>query len=375
MTVLRVAVLAALIAAVYALGSPLAVAIFLVFLFFTSRHVPRAALRRVEIERSFPGRLFHGETADVAVSLTNRGRFPLPWLWLIDSLPFDLSPRSARWATSLDSGERRTYRFQLHAFRRGIYRLGPATLVTGDVFGWQPAQRAESQSERLVVYPKIVPLDRLGLPARAPFPELRSPRPLHEDPNRVIGTRPYASGDSARRIHWTASAHQGSLVVRRLQHGIGRDTMVLLDLTREGLGTTRAHTVELAVTAAASVLYHILAVERLPAGLRIPGVSMPPSSHQNHLMAMLELLAGAAITNTESPVSDTVGLPYGASIVVIAGRLSPRWQSSLETLRHGNWRPSVLLVGDDHPIRIAGVPIWSVSADRELAEVLGGEQR
>lgn len=375
MTVIRTAVVVALIAVIYALGSPLAVALLLVFLFLAARYVPRVALRRVEVERNFPVRLFHGETAEVALSLKNRGRLPLPWLWLVDSLPFDLAPRSARWATSLRPGERRTFRFPLHATRRGIYRLGPATLVTGDLFGWQPAQRAESQSERLVVYPKIVPLARLGLPARAPFPELRTPRPLHEDPNRVIGTRPYASGDSARRIHWTASAHQGSLLVRQLQHGIGRDTMVLLDLTRDGLGTSRAHTVELAVTAAASVLYHILAVERLPAGLRIPGVSVPPSSHQNHLMVMLELLAGAAITNTEPPVSDTAGLPYGASIVVIAGLLSPRWQSSLEILRHGNWRPSVLLVGDGQPIRVNGVPIWSVRDDRELAEVLGGQPR
>ncbi|HEY7564244.1 MAG TPA: hypothetical protein VIA81_04900, partial [Acidimicrobiia bacterium] len=125
-----------------------------------------------------------------------------------------------------------------------------------------------------------------------------------------------------------------------------------------------------------------IARERLPAGLRFPGVSVPPSAHQTNLMAMLELLAGArpfsrAETGpwpeNDAPkrVDDPVGLPYGASIVVIAGRLTEEWAKSLEVMRHGNWRPSVLLV-DDEPRRIPGVPVWAVRADRELAEALEG---
>lgn len=375
MNVWWTAAIAALAAAIYAVLSPFAVAVFLVLTAVGARYLPQLALSKVRLERNFPARLFHGETAETELAVTNHGRLPVPWLWIVESLPFDLSPRSTRWATSLDPGERRTYRTQLNAVRRGIYRLGPATLVTGDVFGLHPAQRGDTETGRMVVYPKIVPLTRLGLPARAPFPDLRTARPLHEDPHRVVGVRPYETGDSARRINWAASAHQGSLLVRKLQHGIGRDTMVLLDLTREGLGTARARTVELAVTAAASLLYHIITVERLPAGLRFPGVSVSPAAHQNHLMAMLELLAGAAINNTSEPVGDPIGLPYGSSVIVVAGRLTPGWRSSLEILRHGNWRPSILLVGDREPVRTPGVPIWWVEADRELADLLAGDRQ
>ena len=82
--------------------------------------------------------------------------------------------------------------------------------------------------------------------------------------------RPYVPGDSARRIHWTASAHQGSLLVRRLEFGVGRDTVVLLDLTRRGLGSSRTNLVELAITTAASILYHVITVEGLRAGLGCP---------------------------------------------------------------------------------------------------------
>jgi uncharacterized protein (DUF58 family) len=370
MTTRSAAVILAVLAAAYAVGSLLAVALFLGLIAVAARVVPRTVLARLEVERRHPPRLFHGEEAEVEIRLLNRSRLGLPWVWITDAVPFDLSPRSFRWATTLAAGETRSRRFSLAGSRRGIYRLGPATMVTGDLFGLQPAQRADSDTGRLVVYPRIVPLHRLGLPARAPFPELRTNSALFEDPYRMVGIRPYAPGDSARRIHWAASAHQGSLVVRKLENGIGRDTMVLLDLSRDGLGTTRSAAVELAVTAAASVVHHIITVEGLRAGLRLAGVSLPPDGDQAHLMAMLELLAGASASTGSARLDDPVGLPFGASILLIVGRLDDRWTSSLVSLRHRGWHPSVLWLGDSVPVVPSGIPVRRITADRQLAIAL-----
>lgn len=370
MTVRVAAVVLAVLAVAYAVGSLLVVAVFLGLIMVGARILPRRALARLEVERRHAPRLFHGESADVEIRLSNRSRIGLAWVWISDSVPFDLSPRSLRWATTLAPGEARSHRFSLTGSRRGVYRLGPATLVTGDLFGLHPAQRSDTGTGRLVVYPRIVPLHRLGLPARAPFPELRTTRALYEDPYRTVGIRPYAAGDSARRIHWAASAHQGSLAVRKLQHGIGRDTMVLLDLSRNGLGTSRSAAVELAVTAAASVIHHIINVERLRAGLRLPEVSLSPDGDQPHLMAMLEVLAGATTSSGMGDLDDPVGLPYGASLVVIVGRLDARWAASLVSLRRRGWQPSVLWIGDTEPVAPLGIPVRRVVADRELAHAL-----
>jgi len=370
--VLIAGVVAAVLAVFYAINSLFALAAGLVLIWLASRILPDRALQQVDIDRTYPTRLFHGETAEVGILVTNRGRLPVPWLSLTESVPFDLLPTSFRWATSLRGWEKRTASYRLTGSRRGIYRLGPATLVSGDPFGLVPAQSARSETERLVVYPKIVPLTQLGLPARAPFADLKTARPLFEDPHRVVGVRPYATGDSARRIHWTASAHQGSLLVRRLEYGVGRDTVVLLDLTRRGLGTNRTQMVELAVTAAASVLYHIVTVEGLRAGMRMPGVTVAPGGDQGHLMVMLEVLAGAAATLDDSRLTDPVGLPFGASVVLVTGVLEGRWLAPLQTMRHRGWKPMVLLVGEASPPSVPGIPIWKISASSELITTLGG---
>jgi uncharacterized protein (DUF58 family) len=372
--VLVAAVLAAVLAVFYAVNSLFALASGLVFIWIAARILPDRALQQIEIKRTYPTRLFHGESAEVELLVSNRGRLPVPWLSLTEAVPFDLLPTSFRWATSLRGWEQRSARFRLVGSRRGIYRLGPATLVSGDPFGLVPAQDARMETERLVVYPKIIPLSRLGLPARAPFADLRTSRPLFEDPHRVIGVRPYAAGDSARRIHWTASAHQGSLLVRRLEHGIGRDTVVLLDLTRRGLGTNRTQMVELAVTAAASILYHIVSVEGLRAGLRMPGVTVTPGGDQGHLMVMLEVLAGATATLDDSRLTDPVGLPFGASVVLVTGVIEGRWLQPLQTMRHRGWKPMVLLIGDTTAPPVPGIPIWKVSAGADLIATLGGPE-
>lgn len=369
--VLVAAVVAAVLAVFYAVNSLFALAAGLVVIWIAARILPDRALQQVEIERSYPTRLFHGETAEVQMVVSNRGPLPVPWLSLTETVPFDLLPTSFRWATSLRGWEQRSTSFRLVGSRRGIYRLGPATLVSGDPFGLVPAQSARTETERLVVYPRIVPLSRLGLPARAPFADLRTARPLFEDPHRVVGVRPYASGDSARRIHWTASAHQGSLLVRRLEHGIGRDTVVLLDLTRRGLGTNRTKVVELAVTAAASILYHIVSVEGLRAGLRMPGLTVAPGGDRGHLMVMLEVLAGATATLDDSRLTDPVGLPFGASVVLVTGVIESRWLAPLQTMRHRGWKPMVLLIGETTPPSVPGIPIWKVSASADLIATFG----
>ena len=65
-----------------------------------------------------------------------------------------------------------------------------------------------NEPETILVYPKVVSLTALGIPALRPFGDLTTSRRLVEDPMRLMGARPYASGDSYRHIHWKATAHR-----------------------------------------------------------------------------------------------------------------------------------------------------------------------
>jgi uncharacterized protein (DUF58 family) len=368
MTPVRIGVLLAVIAIVYALSVVAAVAVLLILLAAYAARMPLAALDWVDLERKAPGRLFLGESGTVQVEVSNRGRWPATWLSITDLVPFDLSTEPLRWATSLASGEVRRAEYHITGTKRGAYRLGPSTLVSGDIFGWRPVQRSVPAGPVVIVYPRIVPLHQLGLPAISPFPELRTPRPLYEDPMRIVGVRPYQASDSARRIHWSASAHQGALLVTRLQHGFSRETMVLLDLSREAIGT-RSRPLELAVTAAASILHHVVTKERLAAGLRFGEIHLDPASDDVHLMAMLEVLAVAAGHGIpSSALLEPVGLPYGSTLILITRRLAIEVTERLHVLRRRGWRPVVVVVEGEKP-ELEGIKVWQIADSRSLVEV------
>jgi uncharacterized protein (DUF58 family) len=369
LTPLRIAIVLALTAVVYAVGALAGVALFLFVLALYTARVPNSALDGVVLERKAPSRLFLGEAGQIEVVARNDGRLPVTWMAITDLVPFDLSTTPLRWATSLASGETRRVSYSIVGRKRGSFRLGPSTAVSGDLFGWQPAQRSFPPGPTVIVYPRIVPLHQLGLPAVAPFPELRNPLPLHEDPLRIVGVRPYQTSDSARRIHWTASAHHGSLLVTRLQFGFSRETMVLLDLSREGMGS-RSRPIELAVTAAASILYHIVTRERLAAGLRLGEIHLDPATDDTHLMAMLEVLAVASANDlTPTALLQSVGLPYGATLILITRRLGSALQERLHVLRTRGWRPVVVVVDGEATGDLPGVKVWPVNDDHSLTEV------
>jgi uncharacterized protein (DUF58 family) len=120
--------------------------------------------------------------------------------------------------------------YDLHCQRRGVYPIGPLQLTSGDVFGFAAVQSRGEAMQYLTVYPRIIPLVGLALPSRLPFGVLASPQRLFEDPARLRGVRPYQAGDSQRRIHWKASAHSDSLLVKQLAPAISLESTILLNL-------------------------------------------------------------------------------------------------------------------------------------------------
>lgn len=341
--------------------------------------LPATALDRVTVSRRHPRRLFHGEEGRVELSIENRGWLPLPWISLYESVPLDLGSPGQRWVTSLGPGETRRSHYRLRGHRRGHYRLGPSVLTTSDLFGWRPAQRRGAEASELVVYPRILPLDRLGLPAGSPVTRLSSRIHLFSDPHRVVGSRPYRSGDPVRSIHWKHTASEGAPMVRQTQPGVGRDTVIYLDLARPSYpGRGRRAAVERAVTVAASVAYHIVTVERQAVGLRVTAadqrqtvqVELAPRGDAAHLVQILEALARVQPLD-HTPDLTAEGLPFGATVLVVTGRLDGGIAAALLNLRRAGLSPAVVAVTEADPVwqeRLPrkGIPVWQVTSDRSL---------
>jgi len=166
-------------------------------------------------------RAVFGEEVARTPEIVNDKTLPLAWLEIEDTVPggaLTLEPAhvspshipNRRLLTMLLSVrwyERVRRHYTVTCAARGVHAFGPATLRTGDVFGLTTKEMEVPQEDYLLVYPKIVPFERLSLPASNPFGDVTLRRQwLFEDPLRTVGIRDYRPGDSPRRMHWKATA-------------------------------------------------------------------------------------------------------------------------------------------------------------------------
>ena len=304
----------------------------------------RWSLRGLHYGRRFSEtRAFPGEVVELALSVQNHKPLPLTWLVVRDTfpegLPVDEQSPSVNPATNLaafttfwmpGAYQRITRRFQLRCVRRGYFRFGPATLETGDGFGFFESHHALPAQERLIVYPRLYSVAELRLPTKNPFGAPRARLQLYEDPLRTAGAREWQQSDSLRRIHWSATARTQELFSRVYEPSEEIQVQIFLNvatLERHWQGViTELH--ERAISVAGSLAAYTLG-QRLATGLiangSIPGsdqeLRLLPGRSANQLLHILELLA-AVTPFASSPIEELLHresprLPWGASLVVV----------------------------------------------------------
>lgn len=120
--------------------------------------------------------------------------------------------------------------YSARAGRRGVWSIGPLTLRTTDPFGLVRRVHAPVGDTRIVVVPAAIPLPQVGVSAGAAGGSMHaSSDHLGQGADNLIA-RPYAPGDSMRRIHWRATAHRDTLMVRQEEQESTPAATVLLDL-------------------------------------------------------------------------------------------------------------------------------------------------
>jgi uncharacterized protein (DUF58 family) len=347
-------------------------------------------------------RAFFDEEIDLTIEVTNRKLLPLPWLEIEDEVPEALSYPNARLTSSYKPKrkvlvhlcsprwyERIRRRYRVRCTHRGLYEFGPATLHAGDLFGMSTQHRDAPDTNELIVYPKIVPLERLGLPVHGPFGDLVTPHTLWEDPTYLAGVRAYQRGDPPRRIHWKASARLGRLQVKLLEPTTHARLAMFLDMqTLAGHAWWAGYDpllVELSVIVAASIAAWA-AEQKLPVGLYVNGcrfrtggrtIALPPSEHPEQLHVVLEALA-TLMPVASIPLSDLVraevpALAWGTTVLAITAIPDAELIATLERLRREGHSTAIVLVGTGAEAPAAdGMPVFHVKGEeawRDLESV------
>lgn len=306
----------------------------------------RWCFRNLTVERSFnQTRAFWGEEVVMSQIFTNAKPLPVPWFAIEDEYPSALEmmsqeavyshrarTRGIRSSLALGWYERVTRRYTLKCAARGEHEFGPIDIQSGDVFGLFRRSETIETPQTLLVYPRYVPVERLGIPARQPFGDFKAIQQLATDPLRIRGVREYVYGDNPRYVHWKATARRGALQTKLFEPAAtpqlfifcNQDTFVHM---WEGIDV---ETLELTITVAASLANHALQ-EGFMVGLQVNAlavhsdrqVKLSPSRDPDQFTRILENLARikgwSGLPVEELIRAERRSLPIGATIVVVTG--------------------------------------------------------
>ncbi len=334
----------------------------------------RVSLDEVSYERQVPTRrVFAGEELPLTVALTNKKPVPLAWIHVEDEVPdalevvegtnaFNVRPnvQSLRHSTSMAWYERVRWQYRLRCNQRGLHRIGPAQIESGDPFGFLRSRKGEPQRHSVMVYPRIVPLEQLGIPASRPLGEMRGGLRIFPDATRPAGLREYERGDALNTVDWKATAKKQSLHVRTFDPSSAY-IVVLVVAVDTATPHWRAYVpkdLERVITAAASVARYAVEKEYalglfsndLPVPANRP-MTVQPSRDREQISVILSALATIrpfALAPMANLLSDHARrFPVGATLVVSTAHITGDFVATLGDLKRRGYKIVVLYVGKE----------------------------
>ncbi|MCC2031045.1 DUF58 domain-containing protein [Microbacterium allomyrinae] len=302
-----------------------------------------------------------GRETHVSVRVGVRTVIPTPPGTWRDTLPKGLRGKATGAFPALGSGLRGSERsvdlvYTVTGVRRGVHPLGPLTVRSTDPFGIARRTLVFGERTPVTVAPAVVDLSPLVDYAGATGGTLHTTtNQLGQGADNLVA-RPYAPGDSMRRIHWRATAHRDTLMVRQEEQESTPEATVVLDrgalrwsidaLHAPGADPGFEAGVSACVSAVARLVHDGYAVEVLDSDGTVL-VERIEGGDMTEVEAMLAHFA----TVTARRDDHLPGLPRlfaGVStgpIVLVVGRFDPPDADIVGPVAHHSTLPLILAVG------------------------------
>ncbi len=362
-------------------------------LFFLAGGIARLwdkySLKRVAYRRNLSSdHVFFGETIDLEVEINNRKPLPLPWIEINDEIPRNVTllkgktenshlPMNVTLNNLFSIGwyHKIKRHYPIQCSQRGFYTFGPATMRTGDIFGFFARQQEVEGLKHLTVYPRIVPLAKTLVPSNQPMGDIRVKNHLFRDPHLSMGAREYHYGDSLKHIHWKSTARRGALQTRIFDATTTIDMAIFLDVRTVAApywGST-PEKLELAIMTAVAIANYAL-TNGYRAGLYVNQyqhgtgklIRLAPGQNPGQFKQILEALASIhdieALPASRLIINESRNLPWVSSMVLITAVPTEELVSALFRIKRTGRKISLVQVGGNGTaFRGTGIDTYHVS--------------
>lgn len=275
-------------------------------------------LRAIAIERIAPGSAVAGQPFTIRYILTNGRRWGTAKCLLIQDVlerPAPL-PIPEAFVPALRPGEAVTVTVPAISASRGRIAFRDLKVSTRFPFHLFAKWVRHRREHETIVFPA---LGRLQAPvmqaATAADSSIGAGAMGHvRGDEEFYGIREYRAGDNPRRIHWRRSARTGQLMIREMAQASGRQLWCVLDTRIEQEDVEQRRKLELAISAAATVV-----CDALENGTRVglicngePFVALPPNGGRAHRPLLLRELAIRGANTDDDLNSHIAGLTWPA---------------------------------------------------------------
>jgi len=310
-----------------------------------------AGLHRLGAEVSRPkARLSVGDTITEEIIVRNNGGAPKAWVEVEDGS--DVPGFRVRRVTGLGvlvAFSRFTASARLP--RRGEYSLGPLLVRASDPFDLFPQEATFGGVEKILVFPRIVPLPDFAEPSTQLVGESSPRQRVHAISTDSSSVRQYVPGDSESRIHWLTTARVDALMVKQFDRGSANHVWLVFDMdvgtvAGEGAESTDECGAELVASTLDKYLRMALPVGYAAFGSESLVVDPEHGVHQREMM--MRHLATARPTGT-TPLLDVLAglerrLSYSSSLIVVTAASDGEWTAALAGLERRGVKVSVALM-------------------------------
>lgn len=260
------------------------------------------SLSGVELRLELPEHIFAGQPVRAGVELINE-KLTVPSFSLrVEAVRPKEGPAAAMLDTPvyfpyLPRQDRVQQSVPLVFPHRGIYRQDAFRIVTRFPFGFlQKSRRLQLKTEALV-YPSV----EASVPLQEFFPSIDGAMEsfLKGRGHDLYSLRDYVPTDSARHVHWKASARSGSLMVREFSREDDSRILLVLDPRRHSLekaapenSAAPSERFERAVDLCAALAWHFYE-RNTRFEFRSAGIETPLRSAEENIFDVLRYLATA----------------------------------------------------------------------------------
>jgi uncharacterized protein (DUF58 family) len=327
-----------------------------------------------------------GDTIQEDFIIRNDGRLPALWVEARDESTIPHYHPGV--VESLGGLDERRWTSRAVCRRRGLFKLGPVRMLTGDPFGIFQGTVTYPSETSFIVYPPLIELPGLPMPSGTASGTSRSSLRTFHVTTDASGIRAYVPGDSLHRIHWLSSARTGELRSKEYDLEPSGNLWIILDLDAAvHAGEDEESTEEYAVKLTGALIHQAIR-ENKAVGLVAYGAEktvIPPAKGARQLWRLMEQLALVAadgrlpLHRVMTDVSAQLG--KGLSVVVITPSTDTLWLNSLLVMRNRSAAPAVILLdqasfGGPHSVRqlanqllTAGLSVHTVERGQEFRSI------